>query len=88
MSVLEDLWFDNLVVNDAEIKKGSEAERVLAATVRSDDALEKTLTEQQKEQFRSGKELANQLLTILEKEAFIRGFKLGAKMAAEVLSED
>ena len=88
MSVLEDLWFDNLVVNDAEIKKGSEAERLLAATVRSDDALEKTLTEQQKEQFRSGKELANQLLTILEKEAFIRGFKLGAKMAAEVLSED
>ena len=87
MSVLEDLWFDNLVVNDAEIKKGSEAERVLAATVRSDDALEETLTEQQKEQFRNGKELANQLLTVLEKEAFIRGFKLGARMAAEVLSD-
>ena len=31
MSVLEDLWFDNLVVNDAEIRKGSDAERVLAA---------------------------------------------------------
>ena len=87
MSVLEDLWFDNLVVNDAEIKKGSEAERVLAATVRSDDALEETLTEQQKEQFRNGKELANQLLTVHEKEAFIRGFKLGARMAAEVLSD-
>ena len=86
MSVLEDLWFDNLVVNDAEIKKGSEAERVLSAMVRSDNALEETLTDQQKEQFQNGKELANQLLTILEKEAFIRGFKLGARMAAEVLS--
>ena len=88
MSVLEDLWFDNLVVNDAEIRKGSDAERVLAAMVRSDDALEETLTEQQKEQFQNGKDLSNQLLTILEKEAFIRGFKLGARMTAEVLSDD
>ena len=88
MSVLEDLWFDNLMVNDAEIKKGSEAERVLSAVVRSDNALEATLTEQQKEQFQNGKDLSNQLLTILEKEAFIRGFKLGARMAAEVLSDD
>ena len=88
MSVLEDLWFDNLVVNDAEIRKGSDAERVLAAMVRSDDALEETLTERQKEQFRNGKDLANQLLTILEKEAFVRGFKLGARMTAEVLSEE
>ena len=54
MSVLEDLWFDNLIVNDAEIKKGSEAERLLAAMVRSDNALEDTLTEQQKEQFQNG----------------------------------
>ena len=88
MSVLEDLWFDNLIVNDAEIKKGSEAERVLAAMVRSDNALEATLTEQQKEQFQNGKDLSNQLLTILEKEAFIHGFKLGARLAAEVLSDD
>ncbi len=87
MSVLEDLWFDNLIVNDAEIKKGSEAERVLSAMVRSDNALEATLTEQQKEQFQNGKDLSNQLLTILEKEAFIRGFKLGARMAVEVLSD-
>ena len=87
MSVLEDLWFDNLVVNDAEIKKGSEAERVLSAVVRSDNALEGTLTEKQKEQFQNGKDLSNQLLTVLEKEAFVRGFKLGARMAAEVLSD-
>ena len=88
MSVLEDLWFDNLIVNDAEIKKGSEAERVLAAMVRSDNALEETLTEQQKEQLQNAKDLSNQLLAILEKEAFIRGFKLGARMAAEVLSDE
>ena len=60
----------------------------MADTVRIDNALEETLTEQQKKQFQKGKDLSNQLLTILEKEAFIRGFKLGARMAAEVLSDD
>ena len=60
---------------------------MLADTVRIDNALEETLTEQQKKQFQKGKDLSNQLLTILEKEAFIRGFKLGAQMAAEVLSD-
>ena len=58
MSVLEDLWFDNLIVNDVEIKKGSEAERVLSAMVCRDNALEGTLTEQQKEQFQNGKDLS------------------------------
>ena len=43
MSILEDLWFDNLVVQDAEIRKGSEQEKALAASVKCDDALRETL---------------------------------------------
>ena len=87
MSILEDLWFDNLVVQYAEIRKGSEQEKALAASVKCDDALRETLTEKQKEQFSACSEHRNELLTVFEKEAFIRGFKLGARMAAEVLSD-
>ena len=87
MSILEDLWFDNLIVNDAEIKKGSEQEKVLAASVKCDETFRETLTEKQKEQFALCSERRNELLTVFEKEAFIRGFKLGARMAAEVLSD-
>ena len=61
---------------------------MLAAMVRSDNALEATLTEQQRELFQNGKDLSNQLLTILEKEAFVHGFKIGTRLAAEVLSDD
>ena len=43
MSILEDLWFDNLVVQDAEIRKGSEQEKALAASIKCDDALRETL---------------------------------------------
>ena len=88
MSVLEDLWFDNLIVQDVDIRKGSEQEKALAASVKCDDTFRETLTEKQKEQFALCGERRNELLTVFEKEAFIRGFKLGAKMAAEVLSED
>ena len=87
MSVLEDLWFDNLIVNDAGIKKGSEQEKVLAASVKCDETFRETLTEKQQEQFALCGERRNELLTVFEKEAFIRGFKLGARMATEVLSD-
>ena len=88
MSILADMWFDNLVVQDVEIRKGSEQEKALAASVRCDDALRETLTEKQKEQFALCTERRNDLLTVFEKEAFIRGFKLGARMVAEGLSAD
>ena len=88
MSILEDLWFDNLVVQDVDIRKGSEQAKALAASVKCEDALRETLTEKQKEQFALCGERRSELLTVFEKEAFIRGFKLGARMAAEVLSDD
>ena len=44
-------------------------------------------TEKQKEQFALCGERRNELLTVFEKAAFIRGFRLGARMAAEVLSD-
>ena len=87
MSILEDMWFDNLIVQDVEIRKGSEKEEALAASAKCEDALRETLTEKQKEQLALCAERRNELLTVFEKEAFIHGFKLGARMAVEALSE-
>ncbi len=88
MSILEDLWFDNLVAQDVDIRKGSEQEKTLTASVKCEDALRETLTEKQKEQFALCGERRNELLKVFEKAAFIRGFKLGARMMAEVLTDD
>lgn len=71
MSILEALWFDNLVVQDAEIRKGSEQEKTLAASVRCEHALRETLTEKQKEQSALCGERRNEVLTLFEKEAFL-----------------
>ena len=75
-------------MQNTEIKKGPELERTLPASVQCDDTLRETLTGKQKEQIALRAERRNDLLTVCEKEAFIRGFKLGARMAVEVLSED
>ena len=50
-------------------------------------ALRGSHTEKQKERFNLCGKRRNELLSVCEKEAFIRGFKLGARMAAEVLSD-
>ena len=41
-----------------------------------------------KEQFEACGAHRNEMLTVFEKEAFICGFKLGARMAAEVFSDN
>ena len=69
-------------------KKGSEQEKALAASEKCDDTFRETLTEKQKEQLALCSERKNELLTVFEKEVFVRGFKLGARMTAVVLSGD
>lgn len=46
------------------------------------------LQKNKKEQFTLCGERRNELFTVFEEEAFVRGCKLGARMAAEVLSDD
>ena len=45
-----------------------------------------TLTEQQKETFQKFKDNYLELLTLGERDAFIRGFSLGIKIAVEALN--
>ena len=51
-----------------------------------DEALTATLTEQQKETFQKFKDNYLELLTLGERDAFIRGFSLGIKIAVEALN--
>ncbi len=76
------MWFRTWISERASPRCASQP-----ASVKCEDVLRETLTEKQKEQFALCGERRNELLTVFEKEAFIRGFKLGARMAAEVLSD-
>ena len=70
MSILEALWFDNLVVQDAEIRKGSEQEKTLAASVRCEDALRETLMENKRSNSRSAANAGTKCSRCLKKRPF------------------
>ena len=68
--------------------KGSEQEKAPTASVERDDTFRERLTEKPKEQFALCGDRRNELLPMFEKAAFIRGFRLGVRMKAEMLADD
>ena len=86
MTTLEDFYFGNIIPHENPIIKGSEYDIANKLVVRHDEALTATLTEQQKEIFQKFKDSYLELLTLGERDAFIRGFSLGIKIAVEALN--
>ena len=86
MTTLENFYYGNIIPHENPIIKGSEYDVANRLVVRHDETLTATLTEQQKETFQKFKDSYLELLTLGERDAFIRGFSLGIKIAVEALS--
>ena len=87
MTTLEDFYYGNIIPHENPIIKGSSDYDVAnRLVVRHDEALTATLTEQQKETFQKFKDSYLELLTLGERDAFIRGFSLGVRIAVEALN--
>ena len=86
MTTLENFYYRNIIPHEIPIVQGSEYDTANRLVVRHDEALTATLTEQQKEIFQKFKDNYLELLTLGERDAFIRGFSLGIKIAVEALN--
>ena len=87
MTTLEDLYYGNIVPHEYSFKRGSAYSEVLSYVIRHQDSLIPTLTVQQKEIFGKLKDCEAELHGMNEREAFISGFKLAARIMTEVLYE-
>ena len=87
MTTLEDLYYGNIVPHENSFKRGSAYSEVLSYVIRHQDSLLPTLTAQQKEIFEKLKDCEAELHGMNEREAFISGFKLAARIMTEVLYE-
>lgn len=87
MTTLEDLYYGNVVPREHSFKCGSAYSEVLSYVIRHQDSLIPTLTAQQKETFEKLKDCEAELHGMNEREAFISGFKLAARIMIEVLYE-
>ena len=85
MSIIDELWYGNISPCERDFKKGSKYSELLGYIVRHEEDLQKRLNEEEKEIFEKFTEFTNEMYSIAEREAFVRGFTLGAKIIIEVM---
>ena len=88
MNILEDLWFGNISPWERPFKKDSTYAELLALVIRHQDDLLGRLNDEEKEIFEKFSECSTEMHDLTEREAFVKGFKLGAKIIIEVMTTE
>ena len=84
-SILEELFYGNVCPNTDCRSKDKETKELMGYIADHHDALLKELTDKQKESFEKFDDCYNELTDINEREIFVYAFRLGARIAIEVL---
>ena len=87
-SILEDLFYGNLCPNIECRSKEKEVKELMGYIADHHDTLINQLNEKQKEIFEKFDDCWDELTDINEREIFVYAFKLGMRIAIEVLYTD
>ena len=85
-SMLEELWYGNVCPNTGCREATKEAKELMGYIADHHDKLLSILNDQQKEILEKFDDCYNELTDINEREIFVYAFKLGARIALEMLS--
>ena len=88
MGILEELWYGNISPCERDFKKGSVYSELLGYIVKHENDLRRLLNDEGKEIFEKYIECSNEMYGISEREAFVRGFTLGARTIIEVMNAE
>ena len=88
MGILEELWYGNISPCERDFKRGSTYSELLGYIVRHEEDLQKRLNDEEKEIFEKFTECTNEMYGIAEREAFVRGFTLGARIIIEIMNTE
>ena len=83
--ILEELFYGNICPNTDCRSKDEETKQLLGYIADHHDNLSETLTDKQKEILEKFEECYNELTDINERDVFVYAFRLGARIAMEVL---
>lgn len=86
MNILEELYYGNVFPNEKCAKLDDETKELLSLQNRNEEKLMLTLTDEQKETFEKFKDCTREFHEISERQLFILGFKLGARIVFEAMS--
>ena len=84
-SILEELFYGNVCPNTECRSKDEQTKQLTGYIADHHSALNETLTDKQKELFEKFNDCYDELTDINEREIFIYAFRLGARIAIEVL---
>ena len=84
-SILEELFYGNVCPNTDCRSTDKETKELMGYIADHHDSLQATLTDKQKEQLEKFVDCYSELTDINEREIFVYAFRLGARIAIEVL---
>lgn len=85
MNILKELYYGNVFPNEKCAKLDKETKELLSLQNRNEEKLMLTLTDEQKETFEKFKDCNREFHESSERQLFILGFKLGAKIVIEAI---
>ena len=88
MNILEDLWFGNISPWERPLKKDRAYAELLALVIRHQEDLLSRLNDEEKEIFEKYADCSTEMHDLTEREAFVKGFTLGARIIIEVLANE
>ena len=86
MNILEDLWFGNISPWERPFKKDSAYAELLALVIRHQEDLNGRLNDEEKELCEKCSDCSNEMHDLTEREAFVKGFTIGAQIIIEVMT--
>ena len=86
ISILEELFYGNICPNTDCRSNDKETKQLMGYIADHHSKLLSTLNDQQKEILEKFDDCYNELTDIIEREIFVYAFKLGARIALEMLS--
>ena len=87
-SILEELFYGNVCPNTNCRSNGKDTKQLMGYIADHHSALNETLTDEQKETFEKFTDCYSELTDINEREIFSYAFRLGMKIAIDVLLSD
>ena len=87
MNIIEDLWFGNISPWERPFQKGGAYSELLTVVVRHQEDILGRLNEEEKEIFEKFCDCTNEMHDLTEREAFVKGFTLGARIIIEVMTQ-
>lgn len=86
MNIIEDLWYGNISPWERPFKQDSPYAELLALVIRHQEDLLGRLNDEEKEIFEKYSDCTSEMHDLTEREAFVKGFTLGAKIIIDVMT--